>query len=145
MSGGSGSGRCHSNAADLLGGPYQHWCFSGTGTQEGIGPCAVWATTKSYWTFKEWHKQLIIMTSAQYLWLTGEFRDFTWSHGDDHSFPNSQFKLFAQDELHGFAAPPHLPGVIQDCPIAEAGAIMEYHLVIQTQYLRSINLSHHIA
>lgn len=68
---------------------------------------------------------MIIITTAQYLWLTGEFRDFTWSHGNDHSLPNSQFKLFAQDELHGFAVPAHIPGVIQDFPIAEAGAVME--------------------
>lgn len=69
-----------------------------------------------------------------YLGLAGEFRDFTWSHGDDHSLPDCQFELFAQDELHGFAAPAHHPGVIQDGPIAEAGAVMEYHLVAQTQY-----------
>lgn len=84
--------------------------------------------------FLQSNKQLIISTIAQYLWLTGELRDFAWSHGDDHSLPNRQLELFAQDELHGFAEPAHLPGVIQDCPIAEAGAVMEYHLVKQTQY-----------
>lgn len=43
-SGGSGSGQCRSNASGLPGGPYQHWCFSGTGTRAGTTLYAEWWT-----------------------------------------------------------------------------------------------------
>lgn len=61
--------------------------------------------------------------------VAGKFRNFSLSHSDDHSFPNSKFKLLAQDELHGFAAAPHGPRVIQNCSITQAGAIVKDHLM----------------
>lgn len=67
------------------------------------------------------------------LGVTGKFCNFSFSHSDDQSFPHSQFKLFAQDELHGFTAAPHGSGVIQHGALTQAGAVVKDHLIIKRE------------
>lgn len=69
-----------------------------------------------------------------YLGVAGKLCHLAFSHGDHYSFPHSQLELLPQDELHRFTATPHGPGVIQHCAITEAAAVVENHLMRQTDW-----------